>query len=85
MEHSDNTAAKMVRVPDKVYLVWFGITTGAIAIVISYMIILNTQELLQQNDLDLQEKVDELSTMMFQQALDLNTLTVKVDALISGT
>lgn len=88
MVHSENTAEKMTRVPDKVWLVWFAISTAAIGIVISYMVILNTQAMLQQNDLDIQEKVDELSSMQFQQALDLNTLTVKMDALtdkISGT
>ena len=81
MAPSDNTVAKLVNLPDKIWLLWLGIITGAIGIGMSYMFILNTQTMLQQNDLNLQKRIEEISDVLGNHALLINTNTVRIEGL----
>lgn len=81
MAPPNNTVEKLVKLPDKIWLFIAGLITWTIAIVVSYMTILNTQTILQQNDINLQKRIEEISDVVGNQALLINTNTVRIDVL----
>jgi len=81
MAPPNNTVEKLVKLPDKIWLFIAGLITWTIAIVVSYMTILSTQTILQNNDLDLQNRIKEITDVLGSHALLINTNTVRIEGL----
>ena len=81
MAPPNNTAAKLVNLPDKIWLFIAGLITWTIAIVVSYMTILSTQTILQNNDLELQNRIKEITDVLGDHAILINTNAFRIEGL----
>ena len=81
MAPPNNTAEKLIKLPDKIWLFIGGLVTWTIGIVVSYMMILNTQTILLDNDLRLQQRIEEISDVLSNHALLINTNAVRIEGL----
>ena len=82
MPEEKSTLEAATKVPDKVTLLWIGIVTVAVGFSVPYGIFLSNQRTLQNNDIQIQERISEIVDAQQRQAIDINTLTVRFDSLI---
>jgi len=83
-ESTDTTVTQLINLPDKVLLLWLGLTASVISLVVSYMMFQSNQRVLLDNDVRMQDTIQKLADTQIQQALDINTLTVKLDIVVDN-